>query len=315
MKKLGDWAIALTVVACSIVLFLALAFALQGNPFSRPGRTLRAQFPDITGIQPSALVKFAGANAGTVHSVRILTPEERAASENPANAIELVLALNSRVPPVTRGVVASVSSDTLLADKFILLEAGDPRGPVLAEGALVPTLTPVTFDALLRDINGTLASLRKVVGGGEGDALGDLVTKVDQLLARLDATVTQAQGLIGNGDKLVTNAGGLVKNGDALVADAGEFLDATKPPVERLLGQLSRAADALESLSRRGDRLLAKNEDNLNATAEDARVAVSELKAAAISTRALMESLRARPQQLIWGPGRSRNAPATPGSN
>lgn len=313
MKKLGDWAIALTVVACSVVLLLALAFALQGNPFSRPDRTLRAHFADITGLQQSSLVKYAGAPAGVIHAVRILTPAERAAAKNPADAIEVTIALNRNVPALNEGLVASIAADTLLSDKFLLLAGGDPRSPELANGALVPSVPPVTFDALLRDLGGTLATLRRVFGGLNAGAVDELLPKVDQLLARLDTTVTQAQGLLGNADKLITNADGLVNRGDALVVNADQFLDRTKVPVEKLLTELGNAADLLEALAGRADKILRENEGNLNAAASDAKVALAELKATAIGARALVDSLRSRPQQLIWGPGRERR-PANSGN-
>jgi ABC-type transporter Mla subunit MlaD len=316
MKKLGDWAIALTVVVCSIVLFLALAFALHGNPFNRPSRTLVAQFPDITGIQTSSLVKYAGATAGNVHSVRMLTPGERTASGHPENAIEVTLALRNSVPALSTGLVASITSDTLLGDKFVLLTGGDPGAPELANGALITAVAPVTFDALLRDVAGALATLRQLFGGAQGSFDG-ILPKVDKLLTDLNGTVAKANSLIGNGDGLITNANTLVDHGDGLIANADQLvisgrslIDGNKDAINRLIAQLSTAADNLDRLARRADALVRNNEGNINATTADAKVAVSELKAAAISTRALMESLRSRPQQLIWGPGRQRPTPA-----
>ncbi len=311
MKKFGDWAIALTVVACSVVLFLALAFALQGNPFDRPSRTLRAQFPDITGVQASSLVKYAGATAGSVHSVRMLTPEERAASANPANAVEIIIALNKEVPPLSPGLTASVASDTLLSDKFILISGGDPKMPALANGALIASITPVTFDAILRDLSSALATFHQLLGGAPGGALDGILPKVDALLAQLGATVTQAQGLVANGNGLIGNANGLIRNGDGLVTNADHLiasgqtlLDTNKEPINHMISQLSKAADSLDSLAKRADQLIRDNEKNITSGAADAKVALNELKAAAISTHALVDSLRARPQQLIWGPGR-----------
>ncbi len=312
MKKLGDGAIALTVVACSLVLFLALLFALHGNPFARPSRTLRVQLADSTGLQTSSLVKFAGATAGTIHRIRILPPDERAQAANPANAVELTLALNPGVPPLTEGVTASVAADTLLSDKFLLLTAGNPKAPVLANNALVPGVAPVTFDALLRDLSGALTTFRQLLGGLEPGQVDDLLPKVDQLLGRLDQTVTQAQGLITHGDKMITGADGLVDHGRALVTNAGSLLDETREPLKKLVTQLGSAADNLDSLARRADTLLRTNSDTLNATAQDARLAIAELKAAATSTRAFADSLLVRPQQLIWGPGRRPAPTPTP---
>jgi ABC-type transporter Mla subunit MlaD len=311
MKKLGDPAIALTVVACSAVLLLALAFALTGNPFDRPTRTLRARFPDITGLQASSLVKYAGAPAGTIHSVRILTAKERLASANPTNTVEVVVALNNAVPPLNQGLIASVASDTLLSDKFLLLSGGDPHAPELANGALVASIAPVTFDAILRDLAGALDTIHQLLGGAQGNALDGILPKIDALLAQLGTTVTEAQGLVANGNGLITNANGLVDSGDGLIKNADQFIasgqaliDTNKEPLNKLIAQLSSAADSLDQLAKRTDKLVKDNTGNVNSMAADGKVSLAELKATSISLHALVDSLRARPQQLIWGPGR-----------
>lgn len=323
MKKFGDWAIALTVIGCSAVLFFALVFALQGNPFDRPSRTLRASFPDVTGIQASSLVKYAGAIAGNVHSVRMLTPEERTASPHPENAIELVLALNNDVPPLSEGLVASVASDTLLSDKFIVLLGGDPKAPALKNDAVVASITPVTFDAILRDLSGVLAKLRQLVGSGDGgNPLDGIMPKVDRLLDDLADTVAKANGLLGSGNNLIDNANGFINNGtglignaDGLVNDGRALIDANKDAITRAIAQLGTAATSLDDLARRLDQLVKKNEGNVQSILGDAKVTLSELKSAAITARQLAEQLRARPQSLLWGPGRPPKKPASPAPN
>ena len=76
-KNFNDWAVALVVIACSIMLFLALAFALSGKVLGAPSRPLSVNFHDVTGVTLGSQVKFAGAIAGKVSRIRMLTPEER----------------------------------------------------------------------------------------------------------------------------------------------------------------------------------------------------------------------------------------------
>src|SRR4051812_7894487 len=49
-KNYSDWVVALAVVACSAVLFAALALALSGTMLTKPGSSLRVNFHDVTGI-------------------------------------------------------------------------------------------------------------------------------------------------------------------------------------------------------------------------------------------------------------------------
>ncbi len=68
----------------------------------------------MTGVRVSSEVKYAGAPAGTVLSLRMLTKEERLASGDPANVVQLTLGLRPGVPELPSDVNASVAADTLL---------------------------------------------------------------------------------------------------------------------------------------------------------------------------------------------------------
>ena len=76
-KNFNDWAVALAVIAWSILLFLALAFALSGTTLGKPSQPLRVNFHDVTGIGLGSQVKYAGAIAGKVSSIRMLSSQER----------------------------------------------------------------------------------------------------------------------------------------------------------------------------------------------------------------------------------------------
>ncbi len=72
-KNFNDWAVALAVIACSILLFLALAFALSGTTLGKPSQPLSVNFHDVTGISLGSQVKYAGAIAGKVSGIRMLS--------------------------------------------------------------------------------------------------------------------------------------------------------------------------------------------------------------------------------------------------
>ena len=77
-KNLSDYLVALSVIACSIVLLAALTFALSGYRLKKPARTLQIQYEDVTGIKIHSEVRYAGAPAGRVIAMRHLTAAERA---------------------------------------------------------------------------------------------------------------------------------------------------------------------------------------------------------------------------------------------
>lgn len=317
MKKASDWFIALGVIACSAVLLAALSFALTGNPFDKPERTLRVELPDVTGIQTSSLVKYAGAPAGTILRVRILTAEERLRSTNPENAIELMLAIRNDAPAFPQGTTATVSADTLLADKFILLTAGPADAPPLESGALIPGTPPTTIDSLVRTLDRSLTSLDALLLGS-GDGGTNILDEAQSALTAVKAIIEEARGTLAGADELIVGAKGTLTGADGLIAgargtltsadttlaQAQALLTGDERSVKTLILDLTTTAERLEGLAARTEKLIDDNADNLDATLADARVATENLKVTATYAKALALSLTRRPQQLLWGPGR-----------
>ena len=138
-KNLTDFVVAIIVIICSIVLVLALAFTLGGRRSGKNDRTVEIDFPDITGIHLHSEVRYAGAPAGSITAVRLLTFKERLQTETAVqqrNAVRVTVTLRPEVPPLPADVRTTIGSDTLLSDKFVALTAGTPAGPPLAAGAV-----------------------------------------------------------------------------------------------------------------------------------------------------------------------------------
>ena len=133
-KNLSDYIVALVVIACSALLLGALTIALSGWRGGSRKRTQDIDFPDVTGIHMRSEVRYAGASAGSVIAMRILSLEERrdAAGHWKDDAVRITVELNPSVPRLPEDVVASLGSDTLLSDKFVALSAGSPDAPPLA---------------------------------------------------------------------------------------------------------------------------------------------------------------------------------------
>ena len=284
--NLNDWAVALAVIACSILLFLALAFALSGTTLGQASRPLRVNFHDVTGIGLGSQVKYAGAIAGKVSGIRMLSSQERADSGDPLNAVQVMVSLNSGVPPLSADVTASIAADTLLSDKFILLSGGSPNRQSLPTDAVVQGISPTSFDKLAREIDLAIESLRGVLGGAKGQP-GDIFERVRLLL-----TETQS---------LLTEAKPVVQDAKALAADARQLIADNKVPISRAITQLDKSAAALETLATSGNKLVINNEKKLSSTISDFKVTSENLKITSTYAKILIRSLSQRPSQLIWG--------------
>ena len=127
-KNFNDWAVALAVIACSILLFLALAFALSGTIAGKAFARLARQFSRCHRHEPWLAGQIRRSNRGKgVRHPDALPPKERTDSGDPLNAVQVILALNSGVPPLPSDTSASIAADTLLSDKFILLSGGSAK--------------------------------------------------------------------------------------------------------------------------------------------------------------------------------------------
>ena len=320
-RNFSDWAVALSVIACSAILFTALALALNGTMLGRPASTLLVNFPDVTGISLGGQVKYGGAGAGRISAIRILTPEERLASGDPANTVQVTLALTKAVPPLPTDITVTVAADTLLSDKFLLLSGGTPGEKVLTDGAVLQGIPPVSIDALSRNIDETLNGLRGLVGTG-GDKTGDLFKRVSGLIDTTQGVLGDAKGLIGearpvmnDAQTLVTQAKGVVNEAgeffnaaDVVVADAGQLISENRLPVKRTFARLEIAAGTFDQLATRGNSLLVNNEKKLSEIISDFSVTSKNLKVTSAYAEIITRILAERPSRLIWG-GRSNDVP------
>ena len=300
-KKASDAWIAVSVIACSIVLFIALALGLSGRVLVHDGHAVRVRFHDITGIKVSSQVKYAGAPAGSVSGARMLTAAER--KTDPDHLVEVTLNLLHDVPPLTKSARVSIAADTLLSDKFVLVQDEGAGAPLLAEGEILNGITPTTFDKLARSVDDTLEGLRKAMGGDASANAKDLFSKIDRI-------VDDAQSLLTELKPVVKDAGLVVGDAKATMADARSLLSENKERIGQAIARLDKAASSMESLAKKGEALVQDNAKNLSSTIAGFRVTADNLKVTSTYSRFLLKDLSERPSRLIWGGGKPPALPS-----
>ena len=236
-RSLSDYLVALSVIACSLVLLGALTFALTGYRFKKPTRTLEINYEDVTGIQINSEVRYAGAPAGRVIAMRHLTAKEREASANKKNAVLVTVSLDEGIPPLPTDVIATLGSDTLLSPKFVSLSAGTAGGQILANNAEIEGhpaygIDQITAQAgpLIDNANKVLDNLNVTVTGLKKD-LGEFTPKLGPLADSLKLDVDNLQNMI-------TNVDGVAKGADNVFGSADGFIKATDRKLQEDLNQL-----------------------------------------------------------------------------
>jgi phospholipid/cholesterol/gamma-HCH transport system substrate-binding protein len=318
----SDYLIALVVIACTVVLLGALAMTLTGFRLGKATRVLHLDFPDVAGIHQHSQVRYAGAPAGAVVSVRHLTAEERLRSVNSANAVRVTVALGDDVPPIPADVTAALGADTLLSEKFIGLSAGTAGGPLLADGAVLQGIAQPTFDDLVRGGADVFATLNKMMpevkarmdellpklaaisdaGGKVADDAKALFAKASTLMDNLVALSNSGKALIdGDAKKLMGHANVVADDAKDLIGRANKLLKDHEADLNKALDQLPEVLDHLDNLLGRTQGMLTSNEKELNATIRDLRVVMQDMRVTSVHAKKVMATLAGgRPSRLVW---------------
>ena len=302
-KNASDYFVALAVVACSLVLLGALTYALGGwKPPSR-GRTLEVDFSDVTGVKPHTEVRYAGAPAGSVTAIRLLTESERNAlpSDKLRNAVRVSVALDEKLPALPADVSAGISSDTLLSDKFIALTGGSPGAARLADGAQLQGHGGGSIDELINSVGPFLEKTEAAISGIEPllmktseavDAVktgvSDILPKVGMVAEELKTTATSADALLKHADKMIADNEGPLK------ADLVE-----------LRTTLGRVQDTMKSAT----ALLNRTDKNLDARMAELGVVLQNLKVVSTHAKAFTQAIGEKPNRVIFS-GKPQSLPS-----
>ena len=266
-RNLSDYIVALSVIACSIILLAALTIALSGYRLKKPKRTLQINYEDVTGIKVHSEVRYAGAPAGRVIAMRHLTAKEREASSNKKDAVQITISLDEGIPALPADVTATLSSDTMLAPKFVALSAGTPGATTLANNAAIEGHPAYGLEQITA-------------------AAGPLFDNANKLLDNLNVTVT---GLKGNLDQFMPKLGPLA---DSLKID----VDNLQNVVKNLEG-MSKDADKVFGTA---DTFISTTDRQLQEQMKQLHVVLLNLKVVTTHAKALVETLAEKPNRIIF---------------
>jgi ABC-type transporter Mla subunit MlaD len=243
-RNLSDYIVALSVIACSAVLLTALTVALSGYRLKKPARTLQIDYEDVTGIKVHSEVRYAGAPAGRVIGMRHLSAGQRDSAANKRNAVRVTVSLDDSIPPLPGDVTATLSSDTLLAPKFVALSAGTPGGEILANNSTIeghPSygIEQITAAAgplfenantLIDNVNGTVTNLNGMVTSVKTE-LGEFLPKFSPLLDTVKIDMDELK-------KIIVGLDTVEKNANSLFDTAGKFVGSTDKQLQDQMKEL-----------------------------------------------------------------------------
>jgi phospholipid/cholesterol/gamma-HCH transport system substrate-binding protein len=260
----------LTLVIAAVAAVVA-AVALW--PVDRPQRRLTAHFTEALGVFVGSDVRVLGVRIGEVSAV---VPEGR--------SVRVDLRYDARydIPADAQAVIVPPS---VVSDRYVQLTPAYTTGPVLADGADLPTsrtAAPLEID----DIYRSLDELTRALGPDGANA--------DGALANLVAVARE--NLEGNGDALHSTLGGL-SAAMSTVADGREDLFGTLGNLADLTSALAASDQQVREFNQRlADvaALLAAEGDDLAAAVATLATALGDIRAFIAENRdALVDNVAA----------------------
>ncbi|MDR7433774.1 MAG: MlaD family protein [Armatimonadota bacterium] len=182
--------VGLVTVAAILILLLFISF-LRGGILRERGYLVRVIFPTVAGLQIGSSVQMSGVTIGRVQRIE-LTPEYRA-------AVTLLIEPHVRIPQGSKFTIASVG---LLGDRIVTVSPGPAFAEPLPPNSEVTGEAPFTLedlytrvDAISREVQGLISSIREVVGDRElQEGLKQIVRNVDHATRRLERILTEDVG-------------------------------------------------------------------------------------------------------------------------
>jgi ABC-type transporter Mla subunit MlaD len=282
-RNLSDYIVALSVIACSVVMLAALTIALSGFRLKKPARTLQIDYEDVTGIKLHSEVRYAGAPAGRVIAMRHLSRDQRDSAANKRNAVRVTVNLDENIPPLPADVSATLSSDTLLAPKFVALSAGTPGTETLANNAVIEGHPSYGIEQITA-------------------AAGPLFENANRLIDNLNGTVTNLDGTVTS-----------VKNELAqFLPKFGPLLDTAKVDLEeaqRVIKGLDAVEENANKVFEAAGKFIGTTDKQLQDQMKELRVILLNLKVISTHAKAITESLGEKPNRLIFSPKANKLTP------
>jgi ABC-type transporter Mla subunit MlaD len=273
-RNLSDYIVALSVIVCSVILLAALTMALSGFRLKKPTRTLQIDFEDVTGVKLHSEVRYAGAPAGRVIAMRHLSRDQRESAANKRNAVRVTVSLADEIPPLPADVIATLSSDTLLAPMFVALSAGTPGGETLANNAIIEGHPAYGIQQIAA-------------------AAGPLVDNANKLIDKLTGTVTNLDGTITS-----------VRTGlDEFMPKIPPLIDTAKADLDelqRIIKGLDDVEKNANAVFENAGKFVGNTDKQLQDQMKELRVILLNLKVVSTHAKALTQSLAEKPNRIIF---------------
>jgi phospholipid/cholesterol/gamma-HCH transport system substrate-binding protein len=252
----------------------------------------------VSGLDKGAAVRYLGVGVGRVVDMRVDT-------RNP-NRVQVIVDIDATTP-ISDSTVAELQLQGVTGLLYIDLRQDHSNTlPPAVESMRYPVIrsAPSRFDVLLASLPKLVGAADELVERGERllsdenlAAVSRAVNNIDRAAASLPQTLHETQGLV---EQLRSASGDL----SASARTARETLETLGPEVRTAAARLHTIADNLTNASSQLNQAIGENRQDIRSFARDGLPEIErfvrEGRAAAADIRALADSLRDNPGQLLY---------------
>jgi ABC-type transporter Mla subunit MlaD len=199
--------IASATVLAAVLMCAALSFAIGKWSFGNHGYELIIKFPNATGITANSEVKYAGAHAGRVKEVRLISRADQTQDPGTSlfNCVEVVVEVDKDLE-VGKDVAATIKQDGFgISAKYVLLTPGpDHNSPALVDGDIVQGEMPFDLSDLIQPAGDAMEQAKTML-----TKLGPVMDRLDLLSQKMQ---TSLPPLMDHADKFLLDGDDVMAN-------------------------------------------------------------------------------------------------------
>jgi phospholipid/cholesterol/gamma-HCH transport system substrate-binding protein len=165
-----------------------------------------SEFAQVSSLEVGAMVRVAGMNAGEVLEVQVPTA--------PEGKFRVKFSIIEKLHPIVRtDSVASLQTDGLLGNKYLLVTSGSNLSGTAPQGSTLPAKEPFEISDLLAQIRQTVNALDMTIGEVKGDVT-DATQTVAETAKHVDQIIVSAQDdvrrITGAASRVTEDAGNIL---------------------------------------------------------------------------------------------------------
>ena len=239
-------------IAIGTIAFIGLMLFARRPLFLDRQREYQATFENVAGLNVGDEVRYGGVRVGSVTALEI--------DSAPPSTIRVKLRVR-RTTPVRADTRASITQLGLLGQPYLALDPGGGSGPVLAEGAMIPSEDNLSVQDAMRRLAYSLDRADSVFAAIDRLAQANPLARLDTTLARADTLV---RGATAGSERLLSR-----------LDDASRQLGVLLARSERLVGTI--------------DTVVGEARPSLTATQREAMETLRETRALVIELHTALE--------------------------